>query len=32
MTDAEREAEFTRVNGKFYTVEKAQFNKGASGG
>ena len=27
-TDAEREAELTRLNGKLYTVEKAQFNKG----
>jgi len=26
-TDAEREAEITQVNGKLYTVEKAQFNK-----
>ena len=28
MTDAEREAELTQLNGKLYTVEKAQFNKG----
>ena len=27
-TDAEREAELTQLNGKLYTVEKAQFNKG----
>jgi hypothetical protein len=27
-TDAEREAELTKLNGKLYTVEKAQFNKG----
>ena len=27
MTDAEREAELTRVNGKLYTVQKAQFAK-----
>ena len=26
-TDAEREAELTQVNGKLYTLEKAQFNK-----
>jgi len=26
-TDAEREAELTKLNGKLYTVEKAQFNK-----
>ena len=28
MTDAEREAELTQLNGKLYTVDKAQFNKG----
>jgi len=28
MTDAEREAELAQVNGKLYTVEKVQFNKG----
>ena len=27
-TDAELEAELTKLNGKFFTVEKAQFNKG----
>ena len=27
MTGAEREAELTQLNGKLYTVEKAQFNK-----
>ena len=27
--DAEREAELTQLNGKLYTVEKAQFDKGA---
>jgi len=27
MTDAEREAELTKLNGKLYTVEKAQFDK-----
>jgi hypothetical protein len=27
-TDAQREAELTQVNGKLYTVEKAQFAKG----
>ena len=27
MTDAEREAELTQLNGKLYTVEKAQFDK-----
>ena len=27
MTDAEREAELTQVNGKLYTVQKAQFAK-----
>ena len=27
-TDAEREAELTQLNGKLYTVEKAQFAKG----
>ena len=27
-TDAEREAQLTQLNGKLYTVEKAQFNKG----
>jgi len=26
-TDAKREAELTKLNGKLYTVEKAQFNK-----
>jgi len=26
-TDAQREAELTRVNGKLYTVAKAQFDK-----
>ena len=26
-TDAEREAELTQVNGKLYTVAKAQFDK-----
>jgi len=26
-TDAQREAELTQVNGKLYTVEKAQFAK-----
>jgi len=26
-TDAEREAELTQLNGKLYTVEKAQFAK-----
>ncbi len=28
MTDAEREAELTQLNGKLYTVAKAQFDKG----
>ena len=28
MTDAEREAVRAKLNGKLYTVEKAQFNKG----
>jgi hypothetical protein len=28
MTDAEREAVRAQLNGKLYTVEKAQFNKG----
>jgi len=28
MTDAELEAELTQLNGKLYTVERAQFNKG----
>jgi len=27
MTDAEQEAELTQLNGKLYTVQKAQFNK-----
>jgi hypothetical protein len=27
MTNAEREAELMQVNGKLYTVEKAQFDK-----
>jgi len=27
-TDAEWEAELAHLNGKLYTVEKAQFNKG----
>ncbi len=27
-TDAEREGELTRLNGKLYTVAKAQFDKG----
>ena len=28
MTDAEREAELAQLNGKLYTLEKAQFDKG----
>jgi len=27
MTDAERQAELTQLNGKLYTVQKAQFDK-----
>ena len=31
MTDAEREAEHAQLNGKLYTVAKAEFDKSCDG-